>query len=426
MPFAPITFALLLALYKISIDAPSPFLYEEEHTIFARGLRTGRLLIKRLIPLYIGAIVGPIGGHGIITLIPVLAHTWNIPFSTAALSITIYMIPYILIQVVSGSIAQIWDVRKTLFLGFAIYALGATLSGLAWNFEAFVIFRVIQGMGAAFLTPIIMALIGDLVPTRHLGKAMGGLGLAYTAGMTMGPFISGVIEVYFGWQAFLFLLAFLAVITAFLFWIWSTGMETTRDSGHSISYIFPLIRQAFFYPGVRSLSFAAFALFIAFIGVMTFTADYMKTMQGLSSDRVGFLLSMTGISGLIVSPLAGYLGDRFGRRTIFLCGMAIVLVSFLMMVWMHFEYFTYALLFLLYGTGTATAWTSLNTMAVELSPPRRNSVTSLYNSVKFTGYALSPLILSIFYINDDLKAVLAACIVAVVISCLLQIRSGVR
>ena len=50
---------------------------------------------KRLIPLYLGAVIGPMGGIGIVTLIPILAQIWSVEFGTASLAITFYMIPFI-------------------------------------------------------------------------------------------------------------------------------------------------------------------------------------------------------------------------------------------------------------------------------------------------------------------------------------------
>ena len=62
------------------------------------------------------------GGVGIITLIPVMADEWSIAFSTASLAITFYMTPFVLGQLFSGPIAQLFDTRKTLLFGFTVYA----------------------------------------------------------------------------------------------------------------------------------------------------------------------------------------------------------------------------------------------------------------------------------------------------------------
>ncbi len=379
--------------------------------------------LKKLIPLYIGAAVGPLGGFGVVAIIPVFAKVWSIDFAAASLAITFYMIPFIAIQIFSGPIAQLFDVRRTLLAGFGIYTLGGILSALSGSFSFFLIGRVVQGTGGAFLTPILMAMVGEVVPPRHLGKAMGGLGLAYTAGVTLGPAISGMIEVRYGWQGFFYFLSTLSIITALFFMIWCKDVCPQTEGRHSLFGIFPLIRQALSLPGVLSLSFAAFSLFVAYIGIMTFTADYLKTVFDLPSDRIGLLLSLTGFSGLIMSPIAGVLGDRYGRHTVFAGGTAIMLAALGLMLFLPFHYGHYMALFLLLGAGSATGWTSLNTMAVQASPRLRTPVTSVYNTVKFSGYALSPVILSVFYGGSRLAAVQLACGAAIIVSLILTLRA---
>jgi len=375
--------------------------------------------LKKLIPLYLGAIIGPMGGIGIVTLIPVLSKIWAIDFGAASLAITFYMFPFVLVQLFSGSIAQLFDARKTLLFGFIVYALGGTLCGLSPNLWALLGSRIIQGVGAAFLTPIIMALIGELVPARHVGKAIGLLGVAYTMGVTLGPLISGLIEVAYGWPWFFYFLGALAVMAGLLYWFTSEPMELAQGERPHLLGALPIFKEALTRPGVLHLSFAAFSFFIAYIGIMTFTADHLKTNLDLPSDEIGALLSITGFSGIIVSPIAGFLGDRLGRIKVFFGGAAIALACIGLMSSVSFSYWPYFVFFLLFGTGAATAWTSLNTMAVQISPELRKPVTSVYNAIKFAGYAFSPVILSFLYAPFHLRAVQWGCLGAIVISAFL-------
>ena len=258
------------------------------------------------------------GGIGIVTIIPVITDEWSIAFSTASLAITFYMAPFVLSQLFSGPIAQLFDTRKTLLFGFIVYALGAFLSGFSSNILSLLGGRIIQGVGAAFLTPIIMALVGDLVPPKHVGKAVGILGMAYTIGVTLGPFISGVIDVRYGWPWFFFLLAGLSLSSGGLYWISSTPAETSVGHSATLRAAFSILKKALLEPGVLYLSFSAFSFFVAYIGIMTFTADHLRTTFGLPSNQIGALLSVTGISGIVVSPIAGFAGDLLGRIRVFL------------------------------------------------------------------------------------------------------------
>jgi len=379
-------------------------------------------ILKYLTPLYIGAALGPLGGFGVVTLLPVLARDWSVDFGTASLAISFYMVPFIIVQIFSGSIAQLFDTRKALLFGFGTYALGCVACGLSHNPAVFFFSRAGQGLGAGFLTPIIMALIGELVPEQHVGSAMGGLGVAYTVGVTLGPLLSGIIEVSHGWPFFFYSLAALSLIAGMLYLISSTPAGKRKEPGGAVLDILPVLRQALMRPGVPYLSLAAFSLFFAYIGIMTFTADHLKSSLQLPSDQVGAVLSITGLSGIIVSPLAGYLGDRFGRQIVFLAGTAIVVVTIILMLVLSYSLLTYFSLFLLLGTGAATAWTSLNTMAVQVSTSMRKPVTSVYNATKFAGYGVAPAVLSIVYGAFHLTGIRYSCMAAVVVSSLLVVK----
>jgi len=382
--------------------------------------------LKRLIPLYLGAAIGPMGGIGIVPLIPVLAGKWSVEFTTATLAITLYLVPFIIIQVFSGSIAQVFDVRKTLLFGFSVYALGGILCGLSPNLWALLGSRIVQGIGAGFLTPIIMALIGEVVPERHVGKAIGGLGVAYTVGVTLGPLFSGLIEVHMGWSWFFYFLASISILSGLFYRAVFPAEAPVPREADATRAVLPLLRRALGQPGVMLVSLGAFTLFIAFIGIMTFTADHLKTNLHLPSDRVGALLSVTGLSGIFVSPVAGLLADRVGRMKVFLAGTLIAFLALGAMSLVKYTYPLYFTLFMTLGVGTATAWTTLNTMGVQLSVALRKPVTSLYNAVKFSGYALAPVLLAVLYAPMGLKAVQWGCMGAVAVSSALAVMGDRR
>jgi MFS family permease len=282
--------------------------------------------------------------------------------------------------------------------------------------------RFVQGLGAAFIAPIVMALVGEMVNPERMGKAMGILGVMYTIGVTMGPLISGFLEVHLGWSWFFFFLMAFALAIGIFYWVTSTpGKQPAVKSGR-LGDALTLVKRAHSYADIRLLSLAAFFLFMAYIGLMTFIADYLKTSFFLPSDKIGLILSMTGFLGVIVSPIAGILGDRCGRRIIAHTGQAIMIGSILGLELMVYTYGKYILLFALFGAGAATAWTSLNTLAVQIVPDLRKPVASVYNCYKFSGYALAPLVLSVLYVPFSIPGVRLACIACILISLLLTSR----
>ncbi len=254
--------------------------------------------LKRLLPIYLGAVITPIGGVGILTLLPVIAQDWQTSIQWVSLAMTMYMVPFVVFQLISGPIAHIFDTRKTLLFGFAVYALGGFLSGLSPDLTTLLAARFIQGFGAAFISPIVLALIGEMGDSRSLGKSMGIMQLMYTCGVTMGPLVSGLLEVTFGWSSFFFLLGILGVGDGILYWFTSRGPrgEKREEGSRRILDALGAVKKSYSFPDVRFLSLAAFFLFLSYIGLMTFMADTLKASYSLPSDRIGLILSMTGFS----------------------------------------------------------------------------------------------------------------------------------
>ena len=380
--------------------------------------------LKPLLPIYLGAIIGPMGGVGILTLLPVLCQTWDISIQWISLAVTSYMIPYVGFQLFSGSIAQIFDTRRTLLFGFGTYVAGGLLSGFATDLIMLVVARFIQGLGGAFIAPIVMALIGDMVEPKHIGKAMGILGVMYTTGVTMGPLIAGILEVSLGWSWFFFFLAGFGLTIGTLYWAMGRDSEGTAPKAGKFSDAFILIRQSFSHHNVRFLSLAAFSLFIGYIGLMTFVADFLKVSFSLPSDKTGLILSMGGFFGILASPIAGMLGDRVGRVRIAYLGGGIMVGAILGLAILEYNYERYLFLFAVFGIGSASAWTSLNTLAVEVLPDLRKPVASVYNSFKFSGYAFAPLVLSLLYVPFSISGVRLGCIFCILLSLLFASRMG--
>jgi MFS family permease len=362
------------------------------------------------------------GGVGVITLLPVLAREWNVSIQWVSFTVTLYMIPYVIFQLFSGPIAQVFNTRRTLLFGFGVYSLGGLLCGLSPSLETLVGARFIQGFGAAFIAPIVMALVGEMVEPARMGRAIGLLGVMYTVGVTMGPMISGLLEVYLGWPWFFFFLMAFALTVGVLYGVTGDKGDQSTVKPGKLGEAFSYVKQSFSYAGVKFLGLAAFFLFMGYIGLMTFIADYLKTTFSLPSDKIGFVLSMTGSTGVVVAPIAGIIGDRLGRKIVAYAGGIIMIGAILGLEMTEYTYGQYLAWFALFGAGASTAWTSLNTLAVEIVPELRKPVASVYNCLKFSGYALAPLILSLFYVPFSISGVRLACLACVLISLLLASR----
>ena len=368
--------------------------------------------------LLIGAFLGPFAGNAVIALFEPLKNDFGVSSFIVFLSVTLFMIPYALMQVFSGSVADLFERQKVVAAGFYVYAIGSLICAISPNMTIFLGARILQGFGSAFIFPAIMAIIGDTAPFERRGEAMGFLGSASALGVATGPLIAGFFAVTIGWRWIFLLIFLLSLIIGILF---LTTFEDTRkinESKFDINKIFKLIKEALSETSVRLLGICAFLMFFSYIAALTFTSDYVGEELSMKADKIGVILFSAGIAPAIVAIPAGKLVDIIGRLKVILNGFTIMIIAFILLRFAD-SFTRFVILFFLLGCGTGTAWPALNTLAVELIPEKRATVSSLYNSFRFGGYAASPILLAPIYLQLSITYIYLTCASIVLLNILI-------
>ncbi len=102
-----------------------------------------------------------------------------------------------------------------LLAGIALFTAASVLCGVASTLGLLIAARAAQGLGAAVMMALVMALVGDAVPKARTGRAMGLLGTMSALGTMLGPSLGGVLIAGFGWPA-MFLVNVPLGVAAFL------------------------------------------------------------------------------------------------------------------------------------------------------------------------------------------------------------------
>jgi predicted MFS family arabinose efflux permease len=346
----------------------------------------------------------PIAGSGMVTLIPRLAEVHARSVSSVSLAITIYMIPFAVAQLLAGGVAQRFTVRRTVAAGFATFIAGSLGCAAAPGFAVFLACRLVQGIGAAFLFPVLMALVGDVIPPDRVGRAFGAFQSALVGGMAVGPLLAGVLEVWLGWRSFFVLLALHALVAAATFFsVFRQEAPPPRAAG-AIAVTLRAMRQ----PALVVLSLAGAGLFFAVVGTNTYLAASLKGTRGLAEDTIGLVLALHGAVGIPVCPLAGRWGEAVGLRRVAILGLIGYGVVVTALGVLPYSFGVVVILAALLGGAAAMAWTSVGALVVELLPDLRQPASSVYNAFRFLGYALAPPLLGLLYVDGDVFAVFMA------------------
>ncbi|SNR32139.1 MFS transporter [Halorubrum vacuolatum] len=257
-------------------------------------------------------------------ILPHVRADLGLDLSTAGLLLTVLWMAYAVGQFPGGFLADRWGPGLVLVIstgGSAVMILLVSISPTAALLFAT---TALLGASTALYGPARFPLLSGVFPERS-GTAIGITQATGNLGNTILPFVVGVIAGVVAWQAGALLFIPLFVLVAVAIWRVVPWRVTGSAAGNSESPIQSIslesARHVLSLLAVRSvLVIAAIQMLGSFTyqGFTGFYPTYLIEIKGLSSRDASFLFAVFFAGGIVIQPLIGMAGDRFGeRRTLF-------------------------------------------------------------------------------------------------------------
>lgn len=135
----------------------------------------------------------------LLALLPI-AENLHTDYITIVWVILAYLLVNTSLVLTLGRIGDIRGRKRMYNIGFVVFTIGSALSGLAGTGEILVVYRVIQGVGAALLTANSFAIISESFPENERGKAFGANAIVWGIGAVLGIILGGIIISYTSWR----------------------------------------------------------------------------------------------------------------------------------------------------------------------------------------------------------------------------------
>lgn len=137
--------------------------------------------------------------------LPTLAQAFGASFQQVQWVVLAYLLAITTVVVSVGRLGDLVGRRRLLLAGIALFTAASALCGLAPSLGWLVAARAVQGLGAAVMMALTMALVADAVPQEKTGSAMGLLGTLSAVGTALGPTLGGALIAAWGWPALFFI-----------------------------------------------------------------------------------------------------------------------------------------------------------------------------------------------------------------------------
>ncbi|GAA4034858.1 MFS transporter [Allokutzneria multivorans] len=349
--------------------------------------------------LYAGGFLGPFGGGVVTAMLPELGEAFGVSAGAASASLTVYMIPFAALMLVSGTYGERWGARRTVVLAYVVYTAASVCCALAQSEALFLAGRAVQGAANAFTTPLLLSAVAAVTAPERLGRALGWFASMQAAGQTFSPLVGG-LAAELSWR---FAFVGVAVVAAVLAVLGVPQGESTSR---------PSLRSAW-RPRVLRSGFVAMVCWGCLGGLSFLVSLRLVDTFELSAGARGALLTGFGVCGLLTARAVGRAVDRFGSTRCVLVGAlvgGVLVVAVGVLPWLP----TVALAWAFAGTATQLMLVGLNAIVLTSHGGNRGGAISVLQSLRFLGGALSPAALvPVYQLSHGAAFVLPAVVLAI-------------
>ncbi|MGE5429527.1 MAG: MFS transporter [Syntrophomonadaceae bacterium] len=327
--------------------------------------------------------------------------------SSFLLSAAVFLVPF-------GKLADIYGRKKLFLTGMIVYTASSLMSAMSDSVFLLLSSRVLQGLASAMVFGTAVAILTSVYPPGERGKALGINVSATYFGLSIGPFLGGVLTQNLGWRSLFYVNVPLGIIVIFLAITrlkgeWAEAKGEKFDAAGSLVLALSLAMLMYGFTLLPStngaililLAIAGFLIFIkqenraenpvlnvrlfrhntvfmfsnaaalinysATFAIGFLLSLYLQYIKAFTPQAAGLVLVAQPAVMMIVSPFAGRLSDRIEPGVIASVGMGLLALGLFVLIFI--------------GTGTPTVYIILALIIIGLgfglfSSPNTNAIMS--------------------------------------------------
>lgn len=400
-----------------------------------------------IITIGLGTLLNPLNSSMISVALTRMQHEFTLTFADASWLISIFYLASAAGQPVMGKLSDMFGPKKLFIAGLILVAAASVLAPFSPNFLSLLACRALQAIGSSTLFPSGMSMVRTHI-TKGQGKALAVLSVFASTSAAFGPSIGGFLIASWDWHS-IFLINFPFIILSFvlaLFVLPNTGQgkfEIKRIDFIGIGlFITAIVGLILFLLSLdQNIRWWALLMFLA-AGIVFYLYEIKQTepfidMKGLTKNHTvsliyvqfmsinliyycyffGFptflqqvrnyseqhtgliMLALAGF-GVIVSPLAGRIIDKYGSKLPMVIGAALLLVGTGLLLTYHETSPLLWLLVIMAVLGMSNGFNNISMQTAlyeHVKPEETGSASGLFQTSRYLGSILSSSLLGLTF-----------------------------
>jgi predicted MFS family arabinose efflux permease len=260
---------------------------------------------------------------------PVLSRSLSVPL-TAVTSLIAVNQATSMLGLFFGPLADRFGYRLMMLSGLGMLVLGMFAAGFLPYYGVILAAIFLAGLGKTVFDPAIQAHVGERIPFRRRGLAIGLLEFSWAGSTLLGIPLIGLLIDRWGWRSPFFTLAGAGLVSMMVLGILipKDGKITSHQPGAGIGTAWKQIAQ-------KRVAFGAltfgFLVSIAIDNLFVVYGIWLEQVFGLSIIALGLGTGLIGVAEFLGELLTAILGDRIGLKRAVIIGLLLTMLGFLLL-----------------------------------------------------------------------------------------------
>jgi EmrB/QacA subfamily drug resistance transporter len=373
--------------------------------------------------------------------LPTIQRQLNATVSDLQWIIDGYVLAFASLLLTGGILGDRYGRKKMFMTGLAVFTLASLGCGLSTSGGELIMFRALQGVGAALLMPGTLSILTVTFPPEERARAIGLWAGVSGLALALGPTLGGYIVEHAGWETVFFINVPIGIIAFATAWrtVRESVSEETRHldipglilgTGGLFALTYglieanqrgwgdPLIVASLVTAGVLLVAFlvwehrspkammplsffripafsagnaVAFSVSLGMFSIFLFVTLYMQTIRGYSAFETGVRFLPMTITIIITAPIAGHVAQRIGARIPMTYGLTLASIGLFGLTFIQPDtpYWVIAILFVIMGHGLGATMAPMTAAVMgSVGPQRAGLGSAMTNTSREVGGVL--------------------------------------
>jgi len=321
-------------------------------------------------------------------VIPLIRDSFSVSINLVNFTVSSFIFIIAVVQIFLGTVIDTKNQKRLLIFSFILISISTIVCAFTTNFLLFMIFRIVQAIGAGIIPLVTINMISHLFEGEARGSAIGTYQILLTLAPAVSPILGGILGEHYGYQGiFLFLFLIATVLLMFIMYVFPNNEKNDiQENSSNLTQTY----RAIFLNRVGSITMiVGFFVFFIHFAILVFLPILLNDHYHISLQNIGLLYLPLTVSMIFGSVIFKKIQKKVALKKLFITVLFFIPLLIIAFGFLHTKSIIgLSIILFMYGLTIGFAPPLFSTIISNEYSEHRGAALGLFNFIRYSGMAI--------------------------------------